>query len=74
MGSRQRIKIRPYLFPDMPEMGPKLSIEIDGRIMPLADAVELQGIVIATDRNDVQILERTEPSNSSQRRGKPLFG
>lgn len=51
MTRKQKIRIRPYVFPDLPEMGPRLSIEVNGKILPMAEAVEIIGEIVATERS-----------------------
>ena len=50
MARGQKIKIRPYVCPDRPDLGPRLSIEQNGRILPLASVIEIVGEIVSSER------------------------
>lgn len=67
MARGKKIRIRPYIFPDLPDLGPRLSIEVNGRIYPMAESVEIVGEIIATQRGESILIDMVDTGRKLSR-------
>jgi len=66
------IHIRPCIIPDVPDMGPRLCIEINGQILPVAKSIEIKGEIINTETGKTLLSEIAQRQHR-RKHGKPIF-